>query len=101
MITTSRESKRDQQKLKAIQTANCKGQMANGLGFEDRQIANRLNFAFCRLPFEFALSECDEEASDPSPGPLRLMKTPAAVHPLPKGEGCLLQLSSVSLRFRQ
>ena len=26
-------------------------------------------------------------ASDPSPGPLRLMKAPAAVHPLPTGEG--------------
>jgi len=26
--------------------------------------------------------------SNPSPGPLRLMKTPAAGHPLPKGEGC-------------
>jgi hypothetical protein len=24
---------------------------------------------------------------DPSPGPLRLAKTPAAVHPLPRGEG--------------
>jgi hypothetical protein len=36
-----------------------------------------------------------EGASDPSPGPLRLMKTPAAVHPLPKGEGCLIQLYSV------
>jgi hypothetical protein len=84
-------------KLKAIQTANGKGQMANGLGFENRPIANHLNFAICRLPFEFALSECDEEASDPSPGPLRLMKTPAAVHPLPKGEGCVIpSLTSVS-----
>jgi hypothetical protein len=37
-----------------------------------------------------------EGASDPSPGPLRLMKTPAAVHPLPKGEGCLIpSLSSL------
>jgi hypothetical protein len=27
-------------------------------------------------------------ASDPSPGPRRLVKTPAAGHPLPKGEGC-------------
>jgi len=27
--------------------------------------------------------------SDPSPGPLRLEKAPAADHPLPKGEGCL------------
>jgi hypothetical protein len=26
-------------------------------------------------------------ASDPSPGPRRLVKTPAAVHPLPSGEG--------------
>ena len=25
--------------------------------------------------------------SDPSPGPPRLVKAPAAVHPLPKGEG--------------
>jgi len=25
--------------------------------------------------------------SDPSPGPLRLVKAPAAGHPLPKGEG--------------
>jgi hypothetical protein len=25
--------------------------------------------------------------TDPSPGPLRLMKAPAADHPLPKGEG--------------
>jgi len=25
--------------------------------------------------------------SDPSPGPLRLVKAPAARHPLPKGEG--------------
>jgi len=26
-------------------------------------------------------------ANDPSPVPLRLMRTPAAGHPLPKGEG--------------
>jgi len=26
--------------------------------------------------------------SNPSPGPLRLVKAPAAGHPLPKGEGC-------------
>ena len=26
-------------------------------------------------------------ASDPSPGPRRLVKAPVAVHPLPKGEG--------------
>src|SRR5208282_1504590 len=31
--------------------------------------------------------------SDPSPVPLRLMKTPAAGHPLPKGEGCLFTSS--------
>ena len=88
-------------KLKAIQTANGKGQMANGLGFEKsanckplnfrccpnlvvappswrlhcrleagvtRQIRTLPDFAICRLPFEFALSERDEEASDPSPG---------------------------------
>ena len=29
-------------------------------------------------------------ARDPSPGPLRLMKAPAAGHPLPKGEGCAI-----------
>jgi hypothetical protein len=27
------------------------------------------------------------ERKDPSPGPLRLVKTPAASHPLPRGEG--------------
>ena len=27
-------------------------------------------------------------AIDPSPGPRRLVKTPVAGHPLPKGEGC-------------
>jgi hypothetical protein len=26
--------------------------------------------------------------TNPSPGPPRLKKTPAAGHPLPKGEGC-------------
>jgi hypothetical protein len=35
--------------------------------------------------------------SDPSPGLLRLMKPPAAVHPLPKGEG----LDFGSLRVRR
>jgi hypothetical protein len=36
-------------KLKAIQTANGKGQMANGLGFE--KSANCRPFEFCHLPF--------------------------------------------------
>jgi hypothetical protein len=36
---------------KTIQTANGKGQMANGLLFEKWQIANHLNFAICPLPF--------------------------------------------------
>jgi very-short-patch-repair endonuclease len=31
--------------------------------------------------------ECALDRRDPSPGPLRLVKTPAASHPLPKGEG--------------
>jgi len=64
--------------------AKVKWQMVQDL--KNRQIANHLNFAVCRLPFEFALSERDEEASDPSPGPLGLMKTPAAV-PSPQRRG--------------
>jgi hypothetical protein len=35
-------------KAKAIQTANGKGQMANGLGFE--KSANCKPFEYCRLP---------------------------------------------------
>ena len=79
-------------KLKAIQTAlDLKNrQIANHLNFGccpnlvvappswrlhcrleagvTRQIRTLPDFAICRLPFEFALSERDEEASDPSPG---------------------------------
>jgi hypothetical protein len=33
-------------------------------------------------------------ARDPSPGPRRLVKAPTAVHPLPKGEGDLHNLSA-------
>ena len=28
-----------------------------------------------------------QRATDPSPGPRRLVKTPVVVHPLPRGEG--------------
>jgi hypothetical protein len=34
--------------------------------------------------------------TNPSPVPLRLVKTPAAVHPLPKGEGSLLETMSLA-----
>jgi len=33
-------------------------------------------------------------ARDPSPGPRRLVKAPTAVHPIPKGEGSLHNLSA-------
>ena len=51
----------------------------------------------CHLPFELLLALAmvyrpsrgsDAPSNDPSPVTLRLMKTPAARHPLPKGEGC-------------
>jgi hypothetical protein len=35
---------------------------------------------------------------DPSPGPLRLVKAPAAGHPLPKGEGGIPELEFVKAR---
>ena len=37
---------------------------------------------------------------DPSPVPLRLVKAPAAGHPLPKGEGCVSNLSSPGERAK-
>jgi hypothetical protein len=40
-----------------------------------------------------------QRATDPSPDPLRLVKAPAAGHPLPKGEGCIsdfLPLSTIT-----
>jgi hypothetical protein len=37
--------------------------------------------------------------SNPSPGPRRLVKTPDAVHPLPKGEGCFLKVYSLRISF--
>ena len=41
----------------------------------------------CHLPFELFLILHSDTGSNPSPVALRLKKTPAARHPLPKGEG--------------
>jgi hypothetical protein len=38
--------------------------------------------------------------SDPSPVPRRLVKTPAAVHPLPSGEGYDSRLVAAPPRYR-
>ena len=40
-------------------------------------------------------------ASDPSPGPRRLMKAPVAVHPLPSGEGKTLSRCTPFLTSRK
>ena len=40
-----------------------------------------------RETIEVRMSDDAERSSDPSPVPLRLVETPAAGHPLPKGEG--------------
>jgi hypothetical protein len=39
------------------------------------------------------------DGSDPSPGPRRLVKTPDAGHPLPKGEGCCPDIEARDVIF--
>jgi hypothetical protein len=47
-----------------------------------------LPFDVSLLTFDFIFDLCLlSRTTDPSPGPLRLVKAPAAGHPLPKGEG--------------
>jgi len=41
----------------------------------------------CAEACEIADGQLLGDESDPSPGPRRLVKTPDAAHPLPKGEG--------------
>jgi hypothetical protein len=50
-------------------------------------MAKYLPFDLCHLPFELSLILHSDTGSNPSPVALRLKKTPAARHPLPKGEG--------------
>ena len=82
-----------------IQTATAKLRMVCDLPIF--QILNHLPFDLCHLPFELFvvvsftfrhLARSAVRGRDPSPVALRLMKTPAARHPLPKGEGCRFTL---------
>jgi len=57
--------------------------MANGLRFRESQISNHLNFAICRLPFEFASAAT--LGVNPSPGPRPLVKTPSRATLSPRG----------------
>ncbi len=43
--------------------------------------------SYCARVAEFPGDEDSASGSNPSPVPLRLVKTPAAGHPLPTGEG--------------
>jgi hypothetical protein len=75
--------------------SNGKWQNSNRLQFVD--FSNPKPFDLCHLPFDllaiFAFTygpfvRSAIRGRHPSPIPLRLMKTPAAGHPFPKGEGC-------------
>ena len=56
-------------------------------------MAKYLPFDLCHLPFELSLILHSDTGSNPSPVALRLKKTPAAPHPLPKGEGCRILIA--------